>query len=109
MAPSAIHLRFDPDKRRVTGTTENVARLSLAIPGDALAVELDGGPALQLKHSGEGSAFLLLREGKEWKAAAGVPADSKTPGRCGPFKDAFRNRMMFVYGTKGTPEENAWS
>jgi hypothetical protein len=26
----------------------------------------------------------------------------------GPFKEAFTNRLAFVYGTKGTAEENAW-
>jgi hypothetical protein len=28
--------------------------------------------------------------------------------RRGPFKEAFRNHMIFVVGTKGTTEENAW-
>ena len=31
----------------------------------------------------------------------------KGPERYGPFKDAFRNHVVFVYGTKGTPAENA--
>jgi dienelactone hydrolase len=35
--------------------------------------------------------------------------DMKGPARNGPFKDAFRHRMIFVYGTKGTAEENAWA
>ncbi len=33
----------------------------------------------------------------------------KGPARQGPFKEAFRNRFVLVYGTKGTAEENAWS
>jgi hypothetical protein len=33
----------------------------------------------------------------------------KGPERYGPFKDAFRHRMVFVYGTKGTAAENAWA
>src|SRR5262249_24927367 len=33
----------------------------------------------------------------------------KRPRRYGPFKDAFRNRMQFVYATKGSAAENAWS
>jgi hypothetical protein len=38
------------------------------------------------------------------------PASSrKGPARQGPFKEAFRNRFVLVFGTKGTPEENAWS
>jgi len=34
---------------------------------------------------------------------------SKGPQRYGTFKDAFNNRMIFVYGTSGTKEENEWS
>ena len=33
----------------------------------------------------------------------------KGPARQGPFKEAFRNRFVLVFGTKGTSEENAWS
>src|SRR5207249_997563 len=33
----------------------------------------------------------------------------KAPQRYGPFKEAFRNRVLFVYGTCGTPHENAWA
>ena len=36
-------------------------------------------------------------------------ARRKNPQRGGPFRDAFRNRVLFVYGTKGAPEENAWA
>jgi len=32
----------------------------------------------------------------------------KGPHRSGPFKEAFRHRVQLVYGTRGTPEENAW-
>ncbi len=33
----------------------------------------------------------------------------KSPARYGGFKDVFRNRVVLVYGTKGTPEENIWA
>ena len=36
-------------------------------------------------------------------------ADLKGPHRYGLLKDAFRNRMVFVYGTGGTPEERGWA
>ncbi|MDZ7260605.1 MAG: alpha/beta hydrolase, partial [candidate division KSB1 bacterium] len=35
--------------------------------------------------------------------------DLKGPHRYGTFKDAFKNRMIFVYGTKGNAEENHWA
>ena len=108
-APSAIHLRFDPATHRLTGQTENVARLSLDLPGDTLTAELDGAPAIDIKHAAGGSRFVLARDEKTWVASAAASPEAKTPGRCGPFKEAFRNRMIFVYGTKGTADENAWA
>jgi hypothetical protein len=41
-----------------------------------------------------------------------IPSPSlalKGPHRYGGFKDAFRHRFLFVYGTKGTLAENAWA
>ncbi len=40
---------------------------------------------------------------------ANVPTSQKNPRRSGPYKLAYGNRMVFVYGTKGTPEENEWA
>jgi len=37
------------------------------------------------------------------------PTGQKNPRRGGSFKSAFRNHFRFVYGTAGTPEENAAS
>ena len=52
----------------------------------------------------------LVRTGGTWSLSDSPPPSSrKSPARQGPFKEAFRNRFIFVYGTKGTPEENAWS
>jgi hypothetical protein len=36
-------------------------------------------------------------------------AEQKGPQRYGTLKDAFRNKMVFVYGTTGNEEENRWS
>src|SRR2546425_135805 len=36
----------------------------------------------------------------------GMSPWEKTPARYGPFKRAFTNRFMFVYGTGGSEEEN---
>jgi hypothetical protein len=51
----------------------------------------------------------LQRDKDGWKVAAALPPPHKGPHRYGSFKDAFRHRVMFVYGTKGSAEENAWS
>jgi dienelactone hydrolase len=112
LQPSTIDLRLDPGKRRVAGTTDNVARLALDLsflpPGEPVEVELDGKKLDKIAWPEKGRLW-LERTGEKW-AVVGEPAAAlKGPRRYGPFKDAFRSRMVFVYGTKGTPEENAWS
>jgi len=55
-------------------------------------------------------AIEFVRQGDQWKVADATLAPSyKSPSRSGPFKAAFNHQFMFVYGTKGTAEENAWS
>jgi dienelactone hydrolase len=119
-APSSIHLTVDPARLRFRGTTENVGRLTLDV-GKALgdlktdrpfAVELDGqtiaSAAATTLSTGE-RAIWLARSGGKWQVLpTAAPASRKSPARQGPFKEAFRNRFLFVIGTKGTPAENAW-
>jgi poly(3-hydroxybutyrate) depolymerase len=104
---SAIHLRADPAARTSSGTTENVARLALDLdafgPGKPFAVTLDGDTVKDVP----GAKVWLRREGGHWKRIEAPSPALKGPGRSGPFKDAFRNRVVFVYGTRGTAEENA--
>ncbi|MGC4046530.1 MAG: prolyl oligopeptidase family serine peptidase [Armatimonas sp.] len=89
----------------VTGTTENIARLSLDIPGLKEA-ELDG---QKVTLSGAHPARLAFVSGR-WQAAnSGVSAAEKNSMRSGPFKQAFNRRFVLIYSTKGTPDENAWS
>lgn len=109
---SRAELTCDPEKRVVRGTTENVARLSLDLapfaPGKPLTVELDGQAVADIPWPAEGRVW-LARGGEKWAAVPKPAADGKGPHRAGPFKDAFRNRMIFVYGTGGTPAEAGWA
>jgi dienelactone hydrolase len=122
LLPSTVHLELEPEHRRFRGTTENVARLALdlgrALPDakDArpIQIELDGqklppfSPG-STRSDGDRSIW-LVRTGGTWSLTPSPPpASRKGPARQGPFKEAFRNRFILVYGTKGTPEENAWS
>ena len=52
--------------------------------------------------------WLSNKEG-EWEVASQAPASEKGPHRYGTFKDAFKNRVMFVFGTQGSKEENEWA
>jgi hypothetical protein len=107
---SAVHLAFDPKARRFSGTTENVSRLRLDLghvaPGGPVAVSLDGQSLENVAGPPEGAVW-LGREAGKWCVVPRPSPDLKGPHRSGPFKDAFRNRVVLVYGTAGTAEENA--
>jgi len=107
---STIHLNYDPGKRAFSGTTDNVARLGLDLShfqaDKPLFVEVDGQKLGPIPWPQE-RAIWLERHGKSWMVVSRPAPFLKRPERYGPFKEAFRNRVQFVYGTKGTPEENA--
>jgi poly(3-hydroxybutyrate) depolymerase len=110
---SSVQIRLDPVKRRFVGTTTNVARLKLDLrqleAGKEITVELDGHKLPPVPWPAS-AALWLTATGKQWTATDSPPAASaKGPHRYGPFREAFQNRMMFVFGTKGTPAENAWA
>jgi len=105
---SSVQASLDPDTAEVKVDTQNVARLSLLLdemPAPPRSVVLDG---QRIENPGELLAFERDRGG-DWRALREVDPHSKNPGRMGPFKEAFRNRMLFVYGTGGTGEQNAWA
>jgi len=54
------------------------------------------------------SPIYLLKTAEEgWKVTASPSSWLKSPYRNGPFKLAFDKRMVWVYGTSGSDEENA--
>jgi dienelactone hydrolase len=113
MKVSSAELNFDPNLRRFSGTTENVAWLSLDVghmkPGSPVKVELDGQKAIEIPWPAFGMKVRVARNGESWSVAEAAPASAKGPERSGPFKNAFNHRFLFVYGTNGTAEENAWA
>jgi predicted esterase len=116
LKPSRIQLHWDADQQCVSGTTDNVSRLAIDVnqldPGkrmpESISVELDGQKVDKIAWQTTTRRVWLQRDGDRWVATTPAPG-TKGPERYGPFKDAFRNRMLFVYGTKGTAEENAWA
>ena len=119
MEPSRVRIERDLDAGTVTGTTENVRILKIDLSAftvsdqESVVVELDGSSlqasgdittkngAVPLKHADDGTWSWDVTGNQITSHEAG-----KNPERSGPFKDAFRNRMRFVVGTAGTPEEN---
>ncbi len=110
---SSISIRIDPGKRRFVGTTENVARLSLKLDvlpeGESLSVQLDDQTLADIPYPRGCKQIWLVRKGDQWSLASEPPKVLKGPHRFGPFKEAFRHNMVFVIGTAGTEEENAWA
>ena len=98
---------------RFVGSTENVARLALDAdvlrnPGP-VTVELDGQRLEAVPRPAAGGRLWLEKRGGLWRAAVEPSSDFKGARRYGTFKEAFRNRPVFVFGTKGTRAENEWA
>jgi hypothetical protein len=113
MQPSEVHLRYELASRRFVGTTGNVARLALDLahvkgPG-AIEVELDAQKVGKNQRPEKTPRIWLQKKDGKWSFTGKPDAVLKGPNRYGPFKEVFRNRMVFVYGTRGTATENAWS
>jgi pimeloyl-ACP methyl ester carboxylesterase len=118
MLNSAVHIELDKKNGRLRGTTENVTRLALDLgtalsaagAASSLSIELDGQRLSSLSVDAAPDRRLWLTRSKTTWSAGHTPApmDQKGPHRQGPFKQAFGNRFVLVYGTAGTTEEAAW-
>jgi hypothetical protein len=73
-----------------------------------LKVELDGQTLDKIPWPND-AELRLQNEGRQWRLVSKLSPALKGPRRYGPFKDAYRHHMLIVYGTRGTPEENAWA
>ena len=115
MEPCRVDVELKPEERLLKLQQENVAAISFDLvaaglaPDSAVRLEMDG-------HTVTGSSpaagtRLCLSRGSEgtWHVIPPRDPQLKGPHRAGPFKEAFRRRMVFVYGTQGTAEENAWA
>ncbi len=125
LAPSSIDIRCDPGQRRLVGTTTNCTRLWLEMPslnpGAPVSIELDNQklekipwerletrPVRTPQNVQQLTGLTLARVAGRWELAGRLPARAKNPARSGPFRQAYYNHVVLVYGTQGTPEENAW-
>ncbi len=105
---------MDTDFSRVRGTTSNVLRLAfdksafrpingavtVVLDSQSVTVPLDGVAA---------DRIWLAKQAGKWQLATAPPASVKNARRNGTFKEAFRNKMVLVYGTEGNKEENQWA
>lgn len=107
---SRIQLNRNRGGKTLSGTTENVRLLRLDLndfaAGSDVKVSIDGTEITQ--KAGSTPLYLLNTNGK-WAVHQAAPLTEKGPHRYGTLKDAFNHRMIFVYSTGGSKEENEWS
>lgn len=105
---SSVSADADPRVGAVTISTDNVERLMLALgeilPQSDAKIQIDG---TSLSAPAQAPVYLLKTSEKAWEITKPSSSWVKSPNRSGPFKQAFDKRMIWVYGTSGTPEENA--
>lgn len=110
---SRMQLTRDLKMRKITGNTENIRllKLSLAEFGDRAMIKIDLDSLSQLEYTtvSDRDSLFLLREQNTWTVVGRPEPYQKGPQRYGTLKEAFTNHMVFVYGTSGNKEENAWS
>jgi dienelactone hydrolase len=124
LAYSKVAIERDGAGRAFKGTTENVARLAIDIfsaepvpakdpggaasassssPGqteDKVTIEIDSAK-LEIPAFGAAGRVFLEKGEKGWAAIVPPSPALKGPHRSGGFKDAFRHRFVFIYGTRG--------
>jgi pimeloyl-ACP methyl ester carboxylesterase len=95
----------------ITGTTDNVAvlRLALGVFGAGATVDITLNGAQALRYTTRAADDTIYLSGSSGQLITPPAASEKGPSRYGTFKEAFNHRMLFVYGTRGSPQENAWS
>jgi dienelactone hydrolase len=107
---SKFHLTRNRKGSSIIGTTENVATLKLNVDfakvGDSIKISIDSVIIRTLVNS---EREVWLSKSGSWKLASKIDAKQKNEIRSGTFKEAFNHRIVYVYGTHGTKEENLWA
>lgn len=110
---SRIKLARNRAGNSIEGTTENVRLLAFDLsnfePGRQVNIVLDSTDAIPYTTRSNDDSLYLVKEGSNWTVSAKPDLYQKGPHRYGTLKDAFNHNMLFVYGTAGTKEENAWA
>jgi dienelactone hydrolase len=102
LSPSRVQATRNDDQSEITVKTENVKEFSVRSSYPNVKMNVDGQTLFAENSAGD---VHLLKEGEAWKLAS-FKAKGIQPGR---FKNVFANHFIFVVGTNGTQEENAWA
>ncbi|MDP4209045.1 MAG: prolyl oligopeptidase family serine peptidase [Bacteroidota bacterium] len=95
----------------ISGETENVSILGISLaafkPGETITLNID---QQSLKYVVPASTpMLYLYHKGQWQTGGQPDQSQKGIVRNGTFKEPFNYRMVFVYGTCGNVQENAWA
>lgn len=106
-------IRLNRSPKTLSGKTENVQLLKLNMAdfgqNAAVNITLDDTTPIRYTTKSANDSLFLRRENNQWQIAQKPTVREKGPHRYGTFKDAFNHRMVFVYSTQGSKEENEWS
>ena len=109
LAYSKIKFGRDKGNSAIIGVTENISVLKLDVSdlkADSIKLNIDSN-TLKVKKPNDGMLYLSFEN--NWKTCKAPGPEQKGTLRNGTFKEAFGSRMVFVFGTTGSTEENAWS
>jgi pimeloyl-ACP methyl ester carboxylesterase len=107
LAYSRIRLHRNNKTNAIWGTTENVQVLKLVLAAKGLiTITLDQVKTVIYTTTTSNDTIYLSRTNGAWVVTAKPGSEQKGPARYGTFKEAFNNRMVFIYGTNGTSAEN---
>ncbi|MCC9137871.1 alpha/beta hydrolase-fold protein [Pontibacter silvestris] len=109
---SRVMLDRNKAEKNITGTTDNVSILSINLSdfrkGDNVSITLDGGTSVKYQVNSASDVLYLYRS-NNWVIGKTPQLNEKGTTRNGTFKEPFNHRMVLVYSTAGSPEENEWS
>lgn len=88
-------------------TTKNIALLKIDMNDLNISIKKICIDDTSLNINPKEVNYFVNSAGK-WLKSPAPSLQEKGPHRNGGFKDAFRNKMVFVYATKGTAAENEW-
>ncbi len=108
-----INLARNRKNTTISGSTENVALLKLKLKefgkDKNISITLDQSPVINYTTTLADDSIYLVKENGSWKKTISPGTQNKSPHRYGTFKDPFNHRMVLVYATAGSAEENQWS
>ena len=110
---SRLQFNRDNATRKITGTTQNCKIITIALnqfgTNASVTIQLDHANPIVYKTNSVSDTLVLELKQDNWVISSVPGLNQKGPHRYGTFKDGFRHKMVYVYGTTGTPQENEWS